>query len=69
MIGYMQTMTPPEILVAVNDECRNKAFPDLALANAWITAGTTRLAHTFERSFEVSPIKLHHFWIDLRVLP
>jgi hypothetical protein len=67
MIGYMQTMTPPKILAAVNDECRDKSFPDLAPASAWVTAGTTRLDHAFERSFDASPIKLYHFWIDLRV--
>jgi hypothetical protein len=69
MIGYIQSMTPPAILVAVNDECRDKTLTDLALTNAWVPAGTTRLEHTFERSFEISPIRLHHFWIDLRTQP
>lgn len=69
MIGYMQTMMPPEILVAVNDECHDKAFPELAPTSAWIAAGTTHLSQVFERSFEISPIRLHHFWIDLRVQP
>ncbi|MER8374524.1 hypothetical protein [Mesorhizobium sp. M0488] len=69
MIGYVQTMTPPAILVAVNTECRSKSFPDLTPASAWVAGGTTRLEHAFGRSFEVSPIRLHHFWIDLRVQP
>ena len=60
MIGYMQSMTPPAILVAVNDECRNQALPDVALTGAW-TPGTTRLEHAFDRSFEVSPIRPYHF--------
>jgi hypothetical protein len=66
MIGYIQTMTPPAILVAINTECRSNSFSDLTPASAWVTGGTTRLDHAFERSFEVSPIRLHHFWIDLR---
>lgn len=67
MIGYIQTMTPSAILVAINTECRSNSFPDLTPASAWVTGGTTRLDHVFERSFEVSPIRLHHFWIDLRM--
>lgn len=66
MIGYMQSMTPPAILVAVNDECRNQALPDVALTGAWTPAGTARLEHAFERNFEISPIRLYHFWVDLR---
>jgi len=67
MIGYMQTMTPAAILAAVNTECSSQSFPDLTPIDAWISGGTTRLGHSFERSFEISPIKLFHFWIDLRV--
>ena len=67
MIGYMQTMTPSAILAAINTECRGNSFPDLVPTSAWVTGGTTRLDHSFERSFEVSPIRLHHFWIDLRM--
>jgi hypothetical protein len=69
MIGYVQSMTPAAILVAVNAECRTQSFPDLAPSGAWVNGGTTRLDHSFDRSFEISPIKLHHFWVDLRVQP
>lgn len=69
MIGYVQTMTPAAILAAVNTECSSQSFPGLALAGAWVTGGTTRLDHSFERSFEISPLQLHHFWIDLRMQP
>ncbi|TRL28959.1 hypothetical protein FM996_17935 [Methylosinus sporium] len=68
MIGYMQSMTPTAILADVNTECRSKSFPDLTPASAWQTGEATQLDHVFERSFEVSPIRLHHFWIDLRVV-
>ncbi len=66
MIGYMQTATPPAILAIVNAECRNQLLPDLTPASVWVVGGTTRLDHS-ERNFEISPIRLHHFWIDLRV--
>ncbi len=69
MIGYIQTMTPPEILVAVNAECRSNSLPDLNLVDPWVIGGTTRLDHSFDRSFEISPIRLHHFWIDVRTDP
>ncbi|MEY9536897.1 hypothetical protein [Sinorhizobium fredii] len=67
MIGYIQSMTPPAILADVNIECRSRSFPDLTPEGAWLTGETTRLDHVFERGFEVSPIRLHHFWIDLRL--
>ncbi|MBY3108927.1 hypothetical protein HFO68_30885 [Rhizobium laguerreae] len=66
MIGYMQSMTSPAILTDINAECRSKSFPELAPASTWVAGGTTKLDHAFERSFEASPIRLHHFWIDLR---
>lgn len=69
MIGYVQSMTPATILVAVNAECRSQSFPDLVPTEAWVSEGTTRLDHSVDRNFEISPIKLHHFWIDLRVQP
>lgn len=67
MIGYLQTMTPPAILVEVNTECRSQSLPDLTPTSAWQSDGTTRLDQAFARSFEVSPISLHHFWVDLRM--
>jgi len=69
MIGYMQTMTPATILVAVDAECQRQLFPNLTPVGAWVNGATTRLDHSFDRSFQISPIKLHHFWIDLRVQP
>lgn len=68
MIGYIQTMTPPAILLEVNAECRNKSFPDLTPASAWLIGGTTQLDHAFKRAFKISPVRLHHFWVDLRVV-
>jgi hypothetical protein len=67
MIGYVQTMAPAAILVAVNAECQRQTFSDLAPAGAWVEGATTLLGHSFDRDFEISPIRLTHFWIDLRV--
>jgi hypothetical protein len=69
IVGYMQTMTPSAILIAVNTECQRQTFPGLTPAGAWVERATTQLGHSFDRGFEISPIRLHHFWIDLRVQP
>ncbi|MCA1510453.1 hypothetical protein [Bradyrhizobium sp. NBAIM01] len=69
MVGYMQSMTPETILAAVNAECQRQAFPDLTPTGAWVAGATTQLGHSFDRGFAISPIRLHHFWIDLRVQP
>ena len=66
MVGYWQTMKPQELLNEVNNESRNKALPDLVLGGNWNYGGVNYLDHTFERSFDVSPFKLAHLWIDLR---
>jgi hypothetical protein len=66
MIGYWQSMQPDDVLTEVNTECRDKLFPDLILVENWALGSTSRFEHVFERSFEVSPFKLHHFWVDLR---
>lgn len=65
MIGYVQSMTPSAVLTEVNARCRADSLPHLAPASAWQSVGPTRLHHAFAREF--SPIKLHHFWIDLRI--
>jgi len=66
MIGYLQSMQPDEVLREVNTECREKLFPDLVLVGDWTLGATSRLEHVFDRPFQISPFKLHHFWIDLR---
>jgi len=64
MVGYCQSMEPEELLKEVNEEAHKNSLPHLARSSA--NAGGTGLEHTFERSFDVSPFQLHHFWIDLR---
>jgi hypothetical protein len=66
MVGYWQSMQPDDVLIEVNTECAKQSFPHLGPAGGWVIGGTSRFEHGFNRSFEVSPFTLHHFWIDLR---
>jgi hypothetical protein len=66
MIGYWQTMQPSELLGDVNGECRNTSLPDLILVGPLVPGGTSHFEHIFDRPFEISPFRLHHFWIDIR---
>lgn len=66
MIGYWQTMEPEAVLAEVNAECGSKAFANLSLVGAWAFGGTSHFEHLLDRSFEISPFRLRHFWIDLR---
>ena len=67
MIGYLQDMDASDVLSQVNEETRRNSLPDLTLVGKWIPGGLSRCEHTFERTFEMSPFKLHHLWIDLRI--
>jgi hypothetical protein len=66
MVGYWQSMEAHNVLTEVNGEARKTSLPDLVLVKAWNSGGVSRCQHSFERTFEISPFHLHHFWIDLR---
>ena len=66
MVGYWQSTEAEAILKEVNYGCRTGSFPDLVLLGAWRATATSRLEQVLIRSFELSPFKLHHLWIDLR---
>lgn len=66
MIGYWQDMQASDVLSEINGETRRSSLPDLILVGTWNSGDVSRCEHTFERSFDVSPFKLHHFWVDLR---
>ena len=66
MIGYWQSMEASDILSEVNDGCGKTSLPALVLNGSWKTGDVSRLEHTFDRPFEISPFRLHHVWIDLR---
>jgi len=67
MVGYMQTMTPDEILAQVNTHANGRGVSSItASSNGWTSRGVTTLGeHQFERAHNPSPFKLHHLWIDL----
>lgn len=67
MVGYWQNMEAHEVLTEVTEETRKRALPDMVLVGAWSPGGVSHLEHTFERTFEISPFKVHHLWIDLRL--
>lgn len=66
MVGYCQSMDLEEILTEVTDITRKNTFPDMVRNGNWKALAVSRLAHTFERAFEVSPFQLFHLWVDLR---
>jgi hypothetical protein len=66
MVGYWQSMEADDLLAEVHVESRAKSFPDLVLLDAWKPGDVSHLEHIFERSFQVSPFRLHHLWVDLR---
>jgi hypothetical protein len=67
MVGYWQSMEGTEILNEVNEMCRMRELPEIVLLEEWAIGDINRLEHTLERQFAISPFKLHHIWIDLRV--
>lgn len=68
MVGYMQSSVPGTILIEVNAQSTFVGRPLLGLASGvWVSPGITRLdAHDVPRPISPSPIRLHHFWADLR---
>jgi hypothetical protein len=66
MVGYWQSMEGDPLLGEIHEESRKKPLPDLLLLGVWKTGEVSRLEHTFTRSFEISPFRLHHLWLDLR---
>ena len=68
MIGYIEDMAPDQVLQEVNAFAQARAVPSLTrAAAAWATKNVTRLTQQpLTRAFEATPIRLTHFWIDLR---
>jgi hypothetical protein len=66
MVGYWQSMQANDVIGEVNAECRRVSLPDLVLNGSWKAGDVSRLEHTLDRPFEISPFRLHHLWIDLR---
>jgi hypothetical protein len=66
IVGYWQSMEADDVLTEVHEESRAKSFPDMVLESAWKPGDVSRLQHDFERSFQGSPFRLHHLWVDLK---
>jgi hypothetical protein len=67
MVGYWQSMEAPQVLEEVNEEAHKSDLPDILLTGSWESSGVSHLEHTFERPFDISPFRLRHLWIDLRL--
>ena len=69
MVGYWQTMEPDAIRNEVNATARKHGLPNLALTGGWQPGGVSKLEHSFARSFPISPFRLDHLWVDVRIAP
>lgn len=67
MVGYWQDMSATEVLREVNAAAREHDLPPLTIKAAGRRRDSIRLLeHLLERPFPVSPMHLHHFWVDVR---
>lgn len=67
MIGYVQTMSPGDILKEVNSYAEKIEVPAIkSESDKWNDRGTTQLNQTLDREVAPSPFTLHHLWLDLR---
>jgi hypothetical protein len=67
MVGYWQSMEGKDVVQEVNEGCKSLSLPALALVKGSNHDSIVRLEHSLERTFEVSPFRLHHLWVDLRI--
>ena len=69
MVGYVQNMKFDVILDEVNVSSKanlEPISPLLLSSNGWQEKGVSELVHDLERSFPISPIRIYHFWVDVR---
>jgi hypothetical protein len=67
MVGYWQSMDEAAVLEEVHVKSRAELLPDLGLIGKWEKRGVSHLEHEFDRTIEISPFRLYHQWVDLRV--
>lgn len=65
MVGYVESLSPEEIVVEVNGALDRRGVSSLSLPPG---AGEPliEMEHSFYRPFEVSPFHLVHLWTDIR---
>lgn len=66
MIGFIQDMTPSEILFVLNEHLGNRSLSNLESEMPLPNQCVNRLSHEFERPFSKSPFTLLHRWVDIR---
>nr|VFJ43772.1 MAG: hypothetical protein BECKDK2373C_GA0170839_100652 [Candidatus Kentron sp. DK] len=67
MIGYVQASDHDRIHAEINEALRREEIEALVPSDPrWREGAISKLAHSFEREFPVSPFCLTHFWLDLR---
>ena len=65
MVGYVESLTPPQIVTEVNQTLKSLSLPKLSQLQS-TSNSLTEMEHSLKRPFEVSPFRLVHLWIDLR---
>lgn len=65
MVGYWQNMSRGAILAEVNAALQSIGLPDLVFNNE-PSDSLHQTDQTLNRSFEISPYRLRHLWLDMR---
>jgi len=70
MIGYIQSMNPPQILAEVNCFARKESVIGInSPVYGWNENGVSKLEQCLHRpEVPPTPFNLHHLWVDLRKL-
>lgn len=62
MVGYVQSLTPSQIVGQVNTELSSRGLPSLTLPQS-VTGPLIEMDHRLKRRFPDSPFRLVHLWI------
>ena len=65
MVGYWQSMEPAQVLTEVNQEAAKNGLSEIVPVSE--QKGLHHSEHSLDRTFPVSPFRLRHLWIDLRM--
>ncbi len=65
MVGYVESLTPKEIVAEVNGVLTQLGVSALTLPPG-VDGSLTEMDHSFGRPFAISPFRLVHLWIDIR---
>ena len=65
MVGYWQSMELAQVLTEVNQEAAKNGLSEIVPVSE--QKGLHHSEHSLDRTFPVSPFRLRHLWIDLRM--